>query len=111
MNSEVHCDRYHCWKWRKLAAVSGEALHDSDQSSDNDNDYASDDDDLEVAGVACQTEETGNLVRGVIENHNSLRAEIVELKCYTDVVSPELLEGNSDNPSREHLDNGSKERC
>ena len=106
MNSEVHCGRYHCWKWRKLAAVSGEALHDSDQSSDNDNDYASDDDDLGVTGVACQTEEAGNLVRGVIEDHNSLRAEIVELKC-TDVVSPELLEGNSDNPSREHLDNGS----
>ena len=30
------------------------------------------------------------------EDNNSLRAEIVELKCHTDVVSPELLEGNPD---------------
>ena len=65
MNSEADCDCYHRWKWRRLAVVNTEALHDSDQSS---NDYASDDDALEVTGVACQTEETGNLVQGLIED-------------------------------------------
>ena len=68
-----------------------EALHNSDQSSDHNSDH----DDSEVPGVACQTEETSNLVQCLHEDNNSLRAEIVELKCRTD-VSPELLEGNPD---------------
>ena len=88
-NSDADCDRYHRWKRRRLDAVNAEALHDSDQSSDHNSDH----DDSEVPGVACQTEETGNLVQCL---HEDNKAEIVELKCRTNVVSPQLLEGTPD---------------
>ena len=105
--SSSDVDRYERAKQRREAAEAMLVLHGKRPHPETDNEHNLSNKDgevstllllppIEIPGVACLTDESGDVIKQLQEANQSQKSEIIKLKSQMNVLSPQQLENNPD---------------